>query len=46
MTPGATTYRSSCLAETEGIKATGDTDDAANAIASFAAKQQPHFEGR
>lgn len=34
------------LAETEGIKATGDTDDAANAIASFAAKQQPHFEGR
>jgi 2-(1,2-epoxy-1,2-dihydrophenyl)acetyl-CoA isomerase len=34
------------LAETEGIKATGDTNDAANAIASFAAKRTPQFEGR
>ena len=34
------------LAETEGIKATGDSVDAANAIASFAAKRTPHFEGR
>ena len=29
------------MAETEGIKATGDTVDAANAIASFAAKRTP-----
>jgi 2-(1,2-epoxy-1,2-dihydrophenyl)acetyl-CoA isomerase len=34
------------LAETEGIKTTGDTVDAANAIASFAAKRTPQFEGR
>lgn len=34
------------LAETEGIKVTGDTVDAANAIASFAAKRTPQFEGR
>ena len=34
------------LAETEGITATGDTSDAANAIASFAAKRRPQFEGR
>ena len=34
------------LAETEGIKATGDTVDAANAIASFAAKRAPQFDGR
>jgi 2-(1,2-epoxy-1,2-dihydrophenyl)acetyl-CoA isomerase len=34
------------LAETEGIKATGETVDAANAIASFAAKRTPQFEGR
>jgi 2-(1,2-epoxy-1,2-dihydrophenyl)acetyl-CoA isomerase len=34
------------LAETEGVKATGDTVDAANAIASFAAKRAPTFEGR
>ncbi len=34
------------LAETEGVKATGDTADAANAIASFAAKRRPQFEGR
>jgi len=34
------------LAETEGIKATGDTVDAANAIASFAEKHTPQFEGR
>ena len=33
-------------AETEGIKFTGDTVDATTAMASFAAKQQPHFEGR
>lgn len=34
------------LAESEGIKATGDTVDAANAVASFTAKQPPRFEGR
>ncbi|KAA0080118.1 DUF4440 domain-containing protein [Mycolicibacterium sp. P9-64] len=34
------------LAESEGIKATGDTDDANNAVASFTAKQVPQFEGR
>jgi 2-(1,2-epoxy-1,2-dihydrophenyl)acetyl-CoA isomerase len=34
------------LAETEGLKVTGDTVDAANAIASFAAKRRPRFEGR
>ncbi|MDT5182811.1 MAG: 2-(1,2-epoxy,2-dihydrophenyl)acetyl-CoA isomerase [Mycobacterium sp.] len=34
------------LAETEGIKATGDTVDAANAIASFAAKRTPQFGGK
>jgi len=34
------------VAETEGIKATGDTVDAASAIASFAAKRTPQFEGR
>lgn len=34
------------LAETEGIKATGDTVDATNAVASFIAKQPPQFEGR
>lgn len=34
------------LAESEGIKATGDTDDATNAVASFTAKQVPQFEGR
>ena len=34
------------LAETEGVKATGDTVDAANAIAGFAAKRRPQFEGR
>jgi 2-(1,2-epoxy-1,2-dihydrophenyl)acetyl-CoA isomerase len=34
------------LAETEGVKATGDTVDAANAIASFKAKRTPQFEGR
>lgn len=34
------------LAETEGIKATGDTADSRRAIASFAAKQTPQFEGR
>ena len=34
------------LAETEGVKATGATVDAANAIASFAAKRRPQFEGR
>jgi 2-(1,2-epoxy-1,2-dihydrophenyl)acetyl-CoA isomerase len=34
------------LAETEGIKATGDTVDAANAIASFAVKRTPQFEGK
>ena len=33
-------------AETAGIKATGDTVDAGNAIASFAAKRSPQFEGR
>lgn len=34
------------LAESEGIKATGDTVDATNAVASFIAKQTPQFEGR
>jgi 2-(1,2-epoxy-1,2-dihydrophenyl)acetyl-CoA isomerase len=34
------------LAETEGVKATGDTADAANAIAGFVAKRRPQFEGR
>jgi 2-(1,2-epoxy-1,2-dihydrophenyl)acetyl-CoA isomerase len=33
-------------AETEAIKATGDTADAAEAIAAFAAKRKPHFTGR
>ena len=37
---------SQLLAETEAVKATGGTDDAANAIAAFAAKRQPHFSGR
>jgi 2-(1,2-epoxy-1,2-dihydrophenyl)acetyl-CoA isomerase len=34
------------LAETEGVKASGDTVDAANAIAGFAVKRRPQFEGR
>jgi 2-(1,2-epoxy-1,2-dihydrophenyl)acetyl-CoA isomerase len=34
------------LAESQAIKATGDTVDATRAIASFAAKQNPQFEGR
>jgi 2-(1,2-epoxy-1,2-dihydrophenyl)acetyl-CoA isomerase len=34
------------LAETQGVRATGATDDAANAIASFAAKRTPHFTGK
>jgi 2-(1,2-epoxy-1,2-dihydrophenyl)acetyl-CoA isomerase len=34
------------LAETEGVKETGATSDAADAIASFAAKRKPQFEGR
>jgi 2-(1,2-epoxy-1,2-dihydrophenyl)acetyl-CoA isomerase len=34
------------LAETDGIKFTGDTVDAANAIASFANKHKTTFEGR
>jgi 2-(1,2-epoxy-1,2-dihydrophenyl)acetyl-CoA isomerase len=34
------------LAESEGIKATGDTVDATNAVASFTAKRVPQFEGR
>jgi 2-(1,2-epoxy-1,2-dihydrophenyl)acetyl-CoA isomerase len=34
------------FAETEGVKETGATSDAANAIASFAAKRKPQFEGR
>jgi 2-(1,2-epoxy-1,2-dihydrophenyl)acetyl-CoA isomerase len=34
------------LAETEGIKATGNTADAAEAIAAFAAKRKPHLTGR
>ena len=34
------------LAETEGLEVTGGTVDAANAIASFAAKRRPQFEGR
>jgi 2-(1,2-epoxy-1,2-dihydrophenyl)acetyl-CoA isomerase len=34
------------LAETEAVKATGNTADAAEAIAAFAAKRTPHFTGR
>ncbi len=34
------------LAETEGLKITGDSADAANAIAGFAAKRNRQFEGR
>ena len=34
------------LAETEGIKTTGNTADAAEAIAAFTAKRKPHFTGR
>jgi 2-(1,2-epoxy-1,2-dihydrophenyl)acetyl-CoA isomerase len=34
------------LAESQAIKATGDTVDATRALASFAAKQNPQFEGR
>jgi 2-(1,2-epoxy-1,2-dihydrophenyl)acetyl-CoA isomerase len=34
------------VAETEAIKAAGDTADAAEAIAAFAAKRKPHFTGR
>jgi 2-(1,2-epoxy-1,2-dihydrophenyl)acetyl-CoA isomerase len=37
---------SQLLAETEAVKATGGTADAANAIAAFAAKRQPQFTGR
>ncbi|WP_099023003.1 enoyl-CoA hydratase-related protein [Mycolicibacterium palauense] len=33
-------------AESRGIKLTGDSADAATAIAAFAAKQRPTFEGR
>jgi 2-(1,2-epoxy-1,2-dihydrophenyl)acetyl-CoA isomerase len=34
------------LAETEGVKATGNSADAADAIAAFAAKREPRFTGR
>jgi 2-(1,2-epoxy-1,2-dihydrophenyl)acetyl-CoA isomerase len=34
------------LAETEAVKATGNTADAAEAITAFAAKRTPHFTGR
>jgi 2-(1,2-epoxy-1,2-dihydrophenyl)acetyl-CoA isomerase len=34
------------LAEVQNLAATGDTGDAANAIASFVAKHRPEFEGR
>jgi 2-(1,2-epoxy-1,2-dihydrophenyl)acetyl-CoA isomerase len=34
------------LAETEAVAATGNTEDAADAIAAFAAKRKPHFIGR
>jgi 2-(1,2-epoxy-1,2-dihydrophenyl)acetyl-CoA isomerase len=34
------------LAETEAVKATGNTADVAEAIAAFAAKRTPHFTGR
>ncbi|MEZ0366083.1 enoyl-CoA hydratase-related protein [Mycobacterium sp. pUA109] len=33
-------------AETEALEITGDTADAANALAAFAAKRQPSFTGR
>jgi 2-(1,2-epoxy-1,2-dihydrophenyl)acetyl-CoA isomerase len=34
------------IAETEALKASGSTADAAEAIAAFAAKRKPHFTGR
>jgi 2-(1,2-epoxy-1,2-dihydrophenyl)acetyl-CoA isomerase len=34
------------VAETEAVRATGNTADAAEAIAAFAAKRPPHFIGR
>ena len=34
------------LAETEALTSTGDTADAAEAIASFTARRTPHFTGR
>lgn len=34
------------LAETEALKATGDTADAGNALVDFAAKRTPRFTGR
>lgn len=34
------------LAETEAVTATGNSSDAADAIAAFAAKRKPHFTGR
>lgn len=34
------------LAETEGVKATGVTSDAADAITGFMAKRKPEFKGR
>ncbi|KDE98277.1 enoyl-CoA hydratase [Mycolicibacterium aromaticivorans JS19b1 = JCM 16368] len=37
---------SQLLAETQGLKATGDTRDAAAAITAFAAKTTPEFTGR
>jgi 2-(1,2-epoxy-1,2-dihydrophenyl)acetyl-CoA isomerase len=33
-------------AETRGVKRTGDSRDAAAAIAAFAAKQTPQYTGR
>jgi 2-(1,2-epoxy-1,2-dihydrophenyl)acetyl-CoA isomerase len=34
------------VAETEALKRTGNTADAADAVAAFAAKRRPHFTGR
>ena len=34
------------LAETEGVMATGDTEDSVNAVAAFIGKKSPRFKGR
>jgi 2-(1,2-epoxy-1,2-dihydrophenyl)acetyl-CoA isomerase len=34
------------IAETEGVRSTGSTVDARQAIADFAAKRKPYFTGR
>jgi 2-(1,2-epoxy-1,2-dihydrophenyl)acetyl-CoA isomerase len=42
----ANTLSAQLAAETRGIQRTGDSRDAASAIAAFAAKQTPHYVGR